>query len=112
MSRSNSIGRITAAWAGWLLGAAGWALSNQLSVYLVDLDCAHVSPVAMVAIGLGGALVAIAGALLSLGVWRRGKADPDGAAFIGVTGAMAGGLFLLAILFQTCSALIIPPCHA
>ena len=105
--------RLAAAWGGWALGLGGWAISNQLSVYLVDLDCARASPPIMVAISAAGALLAITGALLSLAVWRRRtRADVEGSAFVALTASMAGGIFLLAILFQTLSTLIVPPCHA
>ncbi len=109
--------RALAPWAGWIGGLLGWAVSDQFGSYVVQLDCAHADPPLMVGIGVTGAAVVILGGLLSGHAWHRpagGLDQPQKGArqFIGGTGALAAGIFLLAILFQTASSLIIPQCHA
>lgn len=103
-------------WAGWIGGIAGWMFSDQTGSDLAQLDCTRADPLTMALIGLVGAALAIGGGLLSLGVWRTpGRTDQPYAGarrFIAGTGILAAGIFLLAILFQTMSSLIIPRCHA
>ncbi|UIJ44839.1 hypothetical protein LZK98_17560 [Sphingomonas cannabina] len=103
-------------WAGWMGGIAGWAISDQLGSYLVQLDCTRAHIAMMLLIGVGGAALALIGGLASLRVWRMpGPLDQPYAGarrFIAGTGLLAAAIFLLAILFQTISSVIIPPCHA
>lgn len=103
-------------WSGWIGGILGWVLSNQTGSSLVQLDCTRAQPLPMLLIGLAGAALAIAGALISIRVWRMpGTTDQPYAGarrFIAGTGMLAAAIFLLAILFQTVSSLILPPCHA
>ncbi len=103
-------------WAGWVGGIAGWIFSDQTGSDLAQLDCTRAEPLTMVLIGLVGAALAIGGGLISLTVWRTpGATDHPYAGarrFIAGTGMLAAGIFLLAILFQTVSSLIIPQCHA
>jgi hypothetical protein len=104
-------------WAGWAGGALGWVLADQAGSDLAQWDCTRAVPPLMLAIGGGGALLALAGGLVSYRLWRRfaGPTDQPYAGarrFIAGTGALAAGIFLLAILFQTVSSLIIPQCHA
>lgn len=103
-------------WAGWIGGIFGWMLSDQTGSDLAQLDCTRAQPLPMLLIGLVGAALAVAGALASLRVWRMpGATDQPYAGarrFIAGTGVLAAGIFLLAIVFQTISALIIPSCHA
>lgn len=106
-----------APWAGWVGGLLGWALSDQAGASLAQWDCTRAAPPGMLLIGAAGAAIAIIGGLVSLGVWRRlaGALDQPYAGarrFLGATGALAAGVFLLAIVFQTVSSLIIPQCHA
>lgn len=104
-------------WAGWIGGFLGWVLSDQGGTSLAQWDCTRAMPSVMLLIGTGGALLALLGGALSLRVWRRLAGAPDrphaGARrFVAATGTLAAGIFLLAILFQTVSSLIIPQCHA
>lgn len=103
-------------WAGWIGGILGWMVSDQTGSDLAQLDCTRAQPLPMLLIGLIGALLAIMGGVLSIDVWRRPGATEQPYAgarrFIAGTGILAAGIFLLTILFQTISSLIIPPCHA
>jgi hypothetical protein len=104
-------------WAGWAGGLLGWVLSDQAGSDLAQWNCTNAAPPLMLAIGAGGALLALAGGLVSFRVWRALSADlyePSAGTrrFIAATGALAAGIFTLAIVFQTVSSLIIPRCHA
>jgi hypothetical protein len=103
-------------WAGWIGGIAGWVLSDQLGSYLVQFDCTRARIAVMLLIGVGGAASALVGGVGSLHIWRTpGPLDQPYAGtrrFIAGTGILAAAIFLLAIIFQTVSSLIIPPCHA
>lgn len=105
-----------APWAGWIGGIAGWAVSAQFGTSFAQLDCAKADPLAMLLIGLTGGAAAIAGGLTSLSIWRRpgdlSRPYASARRFIAATGALAAGIFLLAILFQTIASFIIPQCHA
>jgi len=103
-----------AAWAGWIGGLGGWAVSDQVGTSLAQADCTRADLPVMVAIGVAGAAVVIAGGLISLSVWRT-AGDPDRPGegtrrFIAATSVLAAGIFLLAILFQTMSSFVIPQC--
>ena len=101
-------------WAGWIGGLLGWAVSDQVGTSLAQADCTRADLPVMVAIGVAGAAVAIAGALISLGTWRNaGDLDQPGEGsrrFIAGTSVLAAGVFLLAIIFQTISSFVIPQC--
>ena len=102
------------AWAGWIGGLLGWVLSDQCGTSLAQADCTRADPPVMVAIGVAGAIIVIAGGLVSLSVWRNaGDLDRPGEGtrrFIAATGVLAAGVFLLAIVFQTMSSFVIPQC--
>jgi hypothetical protein len=104
-----------APFAGWAGGLFGWFLSDQLGSSLVQDDCGRAEPLLMGLIGLGGALIVLAGAIVSLHVWQGSNAAVATArsaprAFVAATGLLASGIFLLAILFQTMSSFVIPRC--
>lgn len=104
-------------WAGWIGGLLGWTLSDQAGSDLAQWDCTLAVPPGMLLIGIAGAVLALAGALISFRVWRQlaGELDQPYAGarrFIAITGVLATGIFLLAIVFQTMSSFIIPQCHA
>jgi hypothetical protein len=104
-------------WAGWVAGGLGWAISDQVGSDLAQANCAAADPLLMVTIAAIGAAIALAGGLVSLRHWRHSAADTGadqaGARrFLALVSSMAAGLFLVAILFQAASSLIIPRCHA
>jgi hypothetical protein len=104
-----------APFAGWAGGLLGWFLSDQLGTSLVQSHCGRADPLLMALIGIAGALVVLAGGLVSLHVWQRSATPLETArsaarGFIAGTGLLASGIFLLAILFQTISSFVIPRC--
>jgi hypothetical protein len=104
-------------WSGWIGGLLGWVLSDQVGSDLAQWNCDRADPAAMIMIGAAGAAIALAGGLLAIRCWRGlagdlGQPYAGARRFIAITGALAAGIFLLAILFQTSSSLIIPQCHA
>jgi hypothetical protein len=106
-----------APWAGWIGGLLGWLLAHRAGSDLVQWDCTATPQSVLLSIGIGGGVMALAGAFVSLTVWRglAGKLDQPYAGtrrFIAATGGLAAGIFALAILFQTISAFIIPQCVA
>jgi hypothetical protein len=106
-----------APWAGWIGGILGWMLSDQFGSDLAQTDCTRADLPLMLAIAAVGAAIAILGALISLRVWRSLPGDLEkpyaGARrFVAATGGLAAGIFLLAIVFQALSSIIIPQCHA
>jgi hypothetical protein len=106
-----------APWAGWLGGILGWVLSDQIGSDLAQADCTKADLPLMLLIAAVGAAIAMLGALISLRAWRGLKGDLEqpyaGARrFAAATGTLASGIFLLAIVFQALSSIIIPQCHA
>jgi hypothetical protein len=108
--------KAVAPWAGWIGGFAGWAAAHQAGSAISQYDCAHANPVWMLPIGALAAAIILAGGLLSWSSWREQAVahNPPAAVrrFVAGTGALASGIFLLAILFQTPSSFLIPSCYA
>jgi hypothetical protein len=104
-----------APWAGWIGGLLGWMLSDQVGTSLAQADCTKADLPVMALIGAAGAAIVVVGGLISWRVWRSdGDPERHGTStrhFIAGTGALAAGIFLFAILFQTMSSFIIPQCH-
>jgi hypothetical protein len=103
-----------APWAGWVGGIVGWLATHQFGSDFVQLNCSRAASPLMLLVSLLGAGIALVGAQLSLRVWRRdARIDlpfVKARRFIAGTGVLAAGLFLLAILFQMPSSLIVPRC--
>jgi hypothetical protein len=97
------------AWAGLVAGPAAWALHHQLGSNLNFYDCSRAGGPWLVVTGLALTAIAVAGGGLSMLAWRRTQADPT-RRFIGLLGAMSGGLFALTLLIQTFAAVVLPPC--
>ena len=102
-------------WSGWIGGLLGWLLSDQVGTSLAQADCTKADLPVMIAIGGAGAAIVIVGGLISWRVWRTdGEPERPGGAtrhFMAGTGALAAGIFLFAIVFQTMSSFVIPQCH-
>lgn len=102
-------------WAGMVLGFVAWAISQQGGNMLVHWSCRRGSSLPILAIGLIGAIVTVAGLLLS----RRGaRASGAGASeanrvrhFISVLCTGVAGVFLLAIIGQTAAGLVFTGCE-
>lgn len=115
-SRTTQIVARLVPWAGWVGGFTGWALAHQIGSDLDQAHCALADPLLMVVIGLCGAALAGGGGWIALRHWRNSDHDisQTGAGatrFFALASGLAAGLFLLAIIFQTASSLIIPQCH-
>jgi hypothetical protein len=102
--------RRLAPWAGWICGIGGWFVAHQFGSDFVQWQCSRAAPAIMILVGIAGAVIVIAGGLISLGQWRRTKVDADARSFIAGTGTLAAGIFLIALVFQTMSTPIIPRC--
>jgi hypothetical protein len=97
-------------------GLTGWFLTQQSGSMFAEFDCTRAGTGPMLAIGMIGATIVIFGGIISANAWRHSP-NPDAIEarplrFVAGTGALAAGIFTLAIVFQTMSALIIPRCHA
>ena len=104
-------------WSGWIGGATGWFLSQQLGSDLALGQCATTGPLAVALIGFSGLALAALGAFLSAPAWRDtapplGNSNPHVRSFIAISGAGAAAIFACAIVLQTLSAFVIPACYA
>lgn len=104
-----------APWAGMVLGFLGWAIGQQAGNLLVPWSCRIGVALPVAATGLAGALVAGAGGVLSLRVWREGENDDPAKTrvrrFIAALCVGSAALFLLAILGQTAAGLVFTGCE-
>jgi hypothetical protein len=101
------IGRLP--WLGLALAALGWAASHQLASDAILDDCRQGTPAFILLVCLGGLIVDLAGGLFSLAVWRTAGGS-RGRLFLGLLGMLLAGLSGFAIVLQSLSGLIIPPC--
>jgi hypothetical protein len=102
-------------WAGLLVGAAAWFAHHQSASSTIYWDCRLGGPLLTAGLGLLFGLATVAGGLLSWRVHRRCAAAEDPSAHnrsvAGMIGAGSAAVFLLAIVFQGLSGLIVPACH-
>lgn len=98
-------------WLGIAAAALGWAASHQVASSAIFDDCRVATPAFVLLVGAIGLAVAVVGGLFSWDIWRRAGETP-GRRFLGLTGALLAGLASFAIILQSVSALIIPPCAA
>jgi hypothetical protein len=96
-------------WLGLGLAALGWAFAHQAGSDSLFDDCRHGTPAFILLICLAGLVVAIAGGLWSLAVWR-GAAGSKGRLFLGMLGMLLAGFTSFAIILSALSGLIIPSC--
>jgi hypothetical protein len=97
-------------WSGFVLGAIGWAVSQQWGSARVNDGCLTAWSWQTFLIGLVGLAIVFAGAALS-GRFRTETAAPT-ARFVAAVSLAADVVFALAILFHTVSTLIIPRCFS
>jgi hypothetical protein len=102
-----------APWAGLIAGAAAWAVHHQAGSDLVLWDCRYGGPALTLGLGAVCALLALAGMWIS---WRS-VAETDATRpvtpakrFLGLLCTAAAALFLLTILAQSVSGLVLPGC--
>jgi hypothetical protein len=96
-------------WLGMVLAAAGWAGSHQVASASIFDDCRAASPLFVLLTGVIGLVLAIAGGLFSMVVGRRQR-ESAGRHFIALIGILFAALASFAIILQSASALVIPPC--
>jgi hypothetical protein len=103
-------------WAGLVAGLLGWALPDQIASNIIQENCRLGGPLLVGGTGLLGALLALAGAWVSFGVWRGSSDDPAAIGpgtrrFIAGVATLAALIFLGAIILQTIAGFVIPTCH-
>lgn len=97
-------------WSGFILGAIGWVVSQQWGSARVNDGCLTAWNWQTLLIGIGGLIVVAIGAMLS---WRaRQDYVIPTTRFIATVSLCADGVFTLAILFHSFSALVIPRCFS
>lgn len=97
-------------WSGWVSGGLGWALTHQIGSNALFDDCSAGTPGFVIGISLAGLVLALAGGLASLAVWRRGDVETRGRRFVGGVGALFALLCGFAIVLQAIASLIVPMC--
>jgi hypothetical protein len=95
-----------------LLAGFGWALEHQTGSNLSFSDCDANGPLPTLLLGLLALALALLGAWLSWGVWKRRESGDDGRSFVALVCAMAACLLSIAIILQTAAAFILPGCFA
>ena len=98
-----------APWLGLLLAALAWAADHQIGSDAIFDDCRRGTVGFVLVVGLLCLAVDIGGGLFSLAVWR-GAEGSKGRLFLGLLGMLLAGFTGFAILLQSLSGLIIPPC--
>lgn len=104
-------------WAGLLAGPGAWGLSTVVNYALALPQClSDVQPTSWIAVLL--AIVALAGAALSLIAYRRTEADPEQGArkprtevFFSLVSIGTGVLFAVVILLQAYAGLVFTGCE-
>ena len=98
-------------WLGLAGAAFGWGAAHQVGSAAIFDDCRVAQPGFVLLVGVLGLAVTVAGGLFSLDIWRRADESP-GRRFLGLLGALLAALAGFAVILQSVSALIIPPCTA
>jgi hypothetical protein len=98
-------------WLGIAAAALGWGATHQVGSASIFDDCRVATPGFVLLVGAVGLVVTIAGGLFSWDIWRHTE-ESQGRRFVGLTGALVAALAGFAVLLQSLSALIIPPCAA
>jgi len=97
-------------WSGFVLGAVGWAVSQQWGSARVNDGCLTAWSWQTFLLGVVGLVLVLVGAAIS---WRmRGVGAAPTARFVATVSLAADVVFALAILFHTVSTLIIPRCFS
>jgi hypothetical protein len=97
-------------WAGFVLGALGWAVSGQWGAFRVNDACLQAWTFETAVLGVIGLIITAVGAWLSY--LYDSRAETPTARFGARCSMAAAGLFAIAILFHTAAPLIIPRCFS
>ena len=100
-----------APWLGMLGAGVGWILAHQLGSNMAFDDCRVGDGGFALLASLLGLLIAAAGGYFSWDVWRK-PGETEGRRYIGLLGLLLALLTGFAILLQSISGLILPPCAA
>ena len=98
-------------WLGLLLAASAWAVSHQVASDSIFDACNRGQGAFVLLVCLLALAVDVGGGIFSLAVWR-GANGHKGTLFLGMLGLLLALLCGYAIVLQTFSVLIIPPCAA
>ena len=109
-----------ALWLGMLVPGIAWITGFTADFALVERACVSRTMLPLHLVMLLTVALAAVGTLLAAREWRRtGRAWPNAeggatprARFMAATGTLLGGFFLLLLLAQWSSHLVIPPCLA
>lgn len=102
-----------APWTGLLVGPIAWAAHHQIGSDIVYLRCTPADAPVGAALGAFCFIASAAAAWLSWTSRKTGQASEHAVEmrrFVAWMGAAAGGLFALAIAFQTAATLLVTPC--
>lgn len=100
-----------APWLGLLGAAAGWVAAHQLGSNMAFDDCRIGDGGFVLLIGLLGLVIAAGGGYFSWDVWRQ-REESEGRRFVGLLGLLLALLTGFAIVLQSLSGLLVPPCAA
>jgi hypothetical protein len=97
-------------WAGLLVPPVAWAAHHQLGSDLIFYDCGLGRTGLILGLGVAMALVTVVAGWVS---WEsRHKGEQNGMRTFAVAlSALSAAVFLLALLYQTEAALMLPACH-
>ncbi|HET9161366.1 MAG TPA: hypothetical protein VFN88_12215 [Caulobacteraceae bacterium] len=98
-------------WIGLVVPPVAWAVHHQAGSNLVFYDCRLGDSGVITALGVVMGLIALAAGWISW-VSRRDGATTEVRTFAAYIGALSGGIFFLALAFQTLATLLLPPCHS
>ncbi len=106
---------------GYLGGAVAWALHLGIGYALVQVACLTGTAIGIHIVTLIALLITIAAGLVSYGIWQRSRGHESETgegewswrrnSFLGLSGMLMNGLFVLAILYAGIPAFFLDPCH-
>lgn len=110
MSRLWKAKELFLPWSGLIGAFAGWALTHQVGSN-TNFDRCHSTPLLpMALLGLAGIAVIVTGGWFSWTLYRRGPGESGPRRFISGVAMGAAAIFTMALVWQTLSSFIIPPC--
>jgi hypothetical protein len=97
-------------WACFFAPSAAWFLLQQGQGYLVRVACSQAGPPLGAAFGVAALVVCAAAALFAAPVARSRGETTATRRFIARLAIAGGGMFALAIAYQTAATLLVPSC--
>jgi hypothetical protein len=99
-------------WLGAIAGLIGWGVSHQIASNGIFDDCSVAGGGFVLLVCAPALLFTIGGGVASLSVWTGGAGEGEAGRFIGLLSALVAALAAFAIILQSLSPLILPPCAA